>query len=321
MVSQRVALEEQLLHAGVAEELGGWREDEKSSCNLPSREITMEPIDPVETAHKVRATPALESQHPFPERLAQSHSELLQVFDAAAASDTPILSIALSYFMSRKGKLLRPLLTLLSCEVAGGDPKHIVPLAAAVELVHCSSIILDDLPCMDNSATRRGQASLHTQFGEAIAILASVHLLSRAFNIAAGSEKTIGRNAVATLTDAISSEGMIHGQLVDLDGGGCADEVRLLKTAPLFRIATQFGAYAAGAPSRQVDALTKFSDCLSLVFQIRDDIIDGEIEPALLQTVTERGAAAAKELVATFGRTAPCSDLVSLIDFAVSREA
>ena len=320
MVSQRVALEEQLLHAGVAEELGGWREDEKSSCNLPSREITMEPIDPVETAHKVRATPALESQHPFPERLAQSHSELLQVFDAAAASDTPILSRALSYFISRKGKLLRPLLALLSCEVAGGDPKHIVPLAATVELVHCSSIILDDLPCMDNSATRRGQASLHTQFGEAVAILASVHLLSRAFNIAAGSEKTIGRNAVATLTDAISSEGMIHGQLVDLDGGGGADEVRLLKTAPLFRIATQFRASGRGT-SRQVDALTKFSDCLSLVFQLRDDIMDGEVDAALLQTTTERGAAAAKELVSTFGDTAPCSDLVSLIDFAVSREA
>ena len=77
------------------------------------------------------------------------------------------------------------MLTLLSCEIAGGDPQHIVSLAAAVELVHCSSIILDDLPCMDNSAIRRGQASLHTQFGEPVAILASVHLLSRAFNIAA----------------------------------------------------------------------------------------------------------------------------------------
>jgi geranylgeranyl pyrophosphate synthase len=213
---------------------------------------------------------------------------------------------------------LRPLLTLLSCEVAGGDPQHTVPLAAAVELVHCSSIILDDLPCTDNSAIRRGQASLHTQFGEAVAILASLHLLSRAFNIAAGTEKTIARNAAAMLTDAISSKGMIHGQLVDLDGGDCADEVRLLKTAPLFRMAAQFGAYAAGAPSRQVDALTKFSDCLSLVFQLRDDIIDGEADPALLQ---KRGAAAAKELVATFGRTAPCSDLVTLIGFAVSREA
>ena len=200
----------------------------------------------------------------------------------------------------------------MSCEVAGGDPQHVVPLAAAVELVHCSSIILDDLPCMDNSAIRRGQASLHTQFGEAVAILASVHLLSRAFNIAAGTEMIIGTNAVTTLTDAISSKGMIYGQLVDLDGGGCADEVRLLKTAPLFRMAARFGAYAAGRRSRQVDALAKFSDCLSLVFQLRDDIIDGEVDPALLQTVAERGAAAATELVATFGRTARCSDLVSL---------
>ena len=113
---------------------------------------------------------------------------------------------------------------------------------------------------------------------------------------------------------------MICGQLIDLDSGGSSDEVRLLKTAPLFRIAAQFGAHAAGAPGRQVDALIKFSDCLSLVFQLRDDIIDGDIDPGLLQTAAERGAAAAKELVATFGRTAPCSDLVNLIGFAVSRE-
>jgi geranylgeranyl pyrophosphate synthase len=97
--------------------------------------------------------------------------------------------------------------------------------------------------------------------------------------------------------------------------------VRLLKTAPLFQIAAQFGAYAAAATSRQVDALTKFSARLSLVFQLRDDIIDGEVDPALLQTAAERGAAAAEELVATFGYTASCADLVSLIGFAVSREA
>ena len=114
---------------------------------------------------------------------------------------------------------------------------------------------------------------------------------------------------------------MIRGQLIDLDGGGSSDEVRLLKTAPLFRIAAQFGAHAAGAPSWQVDALTRFSDCLSLVFQLRDDIIDGDIDPALLQTAAERGAAAAKKLVATFGESTACADLVSLIGFAVSRKA
>jgi geranylgeranyl pyrophosphate synthase len=114
---------------------------------------------------------------------------------------------------------------------------------------------------------------------------------------------------------------MIHGQVIDLDRGGSTDEVRLLKTAPLFRIAAQFGAYAAGAPSWQIDVLTKFSNCLSLVFQLRDDIIDGEVDPAQLQTAAERGTVAAKELVATFGNTASCSDLVSLIGFAVSRQA
>ena len=270
---------------------------------------------------RLQQAPALNVGIRFRNVLCQEYGLLLQVLDAAAASNTPILSRALSYFMSRKGKLLRPLFTLLSCEVAGGDPQRAIQLSVVVELVHCSSIILDDLPCMDNSPIRRAQASLHSQFGEAVAILASVHLLARAFSIVAGIEKTMGGNFSAMLSDAINCGGMIHGQLIDLHGGGSTDEVRLLKTAPLFRMAAQFGAYAAGAPSRHVDALTKFSDCLSLVFQLRDDIIDGDVDPAPMQTAAEMGAAAAEELVATFGRTAPCSDLVSLIGFAVSREA
>ena len=120
-------------------------------------------IDPFPTACSAIPTPARRSEHPFAPRLAASYERLLTILDAAATTDTPVVSTALASFMARKGRLLRPMLTLLCCEIAGGDPQQAVPLAGAVELVHCSSLILDDLPCMDNTDTRRGRASLHTR--------------------------------------------------------------------------------------------------------------------------------------------------------------
>lgn len=263
----------------------------------------------------------MRSEHPFTLRLVDSYERLVGTLDAAATTDTPVVSEALAFFMTRKGKLLRPMLTLLCCEIAGGDPLGAVPLAAAVELVHCSSIILDDLPCMDNASIRRGRVSLHTQFGEGVAILTSVHLLSHAFRLTAAAARMIGQELVAVLADAISCSGMIRGQVLDLSGGGDTDDVRSLKTTPLFRIAAQFGAYAAGAPRWQVEALIKFANCFSLAFQVRDDIIDGQADLSQLERAKEISGAAAEELAASFGDTAACRDLVSLIGFAVSRDA
>ena len=211
------------------------------------------------------------------------------------------------------------MLTLLCCEIAGGDPRDAVPLAAAVELVHCSSLILDDLPSMDNTDTRRGRISLHKRFGDAVAILASVHLLSQAFRTVAMA-RIVDPDLVAMLAEAISRNGMIRGQVLDLIDGCDSDEVRSLKTAPLFRIAAQFGAYAAKAPAWQVEVLSEFADRLSLAFQVRDDIMDGHTESSQLQRAQQIASAVAAELAATFGDTASCRDLVKLIDFAVSRE-
>lgn len=281
----------------------------------------MEAIDLPLTARPARPASVLRDEHPFAPRLVDSREQLVRTLDVAATTDAPIVSAALASFMARKGKLLRPMLTLLCCEIAGGDPLDAVPLAAAVELVHCSSLILDDLPCMDNADTRRGRASLHTQFGEAVAILTSLHLLSEAFRITAEAAGAIELDLVAMLANSISRNGMIRGQVIDLSGGGDADEVRSLKTAPLFRIAAQFGAYAARASAWQIAALSKFADHLSLAFQMRDDIIDGQTNPTQLQRARKIAAAATAELAATFNDTAACRDLVSLIGFAVTREA
>ena len=161
--------------------------------------------------------------HPFASRLTAPYEQLLTILDAAAVSDAPVVSTALAAFMTRKGKLLRPMLTLLCCEIAGGDPRDAVPLAAAVELVHCSSLILDDLPSMDNTDTRRGRISLHKRFGDAVAILASVHLLSQAFRTVAMA-RIVDPDLVAMLAEAISRNGMIRGQVLDLIDGCDSDE-------------------------------------------------------------------------------------------------
>jgi geranylgeranyl diphosphate synthase type II len=258
-------------------------------------------------------------EHRFAPRLVESHDRLLAILDAAAAADAPIVSEALSTFMACKGKLLRPLLTLLCCEITGGDPLRAVPLAAAVELVHCSSLILDDLPCMDNASTRRGRPSLHNQFGEAVAILTSVHLLSHGFRITAEAGRTLEQDLVGMLADAISRNGMIRGQAIDLAGGGNTDAVRSLKTAPLFRVGARFGAAVANAPAWQVEALSNFANSLSLVFQVRDDIIDGQADVSQFERATAIGSAAAAELGALFGDKPACQDLRCLIGFALSR--
>ena len=253
-------------------------------------------------------------------RLESSYRRMIGSLDLAATADALFVNDAVCYFMSRKGKLLRPVFVLLCCEVAGGDPVEAVDLAAAVELVHCSSIILDDLPCMDNSAQRRGRSSLHVRFGEATAILTSIHLLSRAFQLVAKQSQTVDRDFTSMLSDAISRDGMICGQILDLSAGGNSDEVRALKTAPLFAVAAQFGASAARAAASHVQALVRFASGLSLALQLRDDVLDGQAEPVELHRALELGRSASNDIFATFGRTAAACDLADLIEFAAARE-
>lgn len=270
------------------------------------------------------ATPAIPSpaqpSRPFriAPRLESSYRRMLGSLELAAAADAVFVNDAVCYFMSCKGKLLRPLFVLLCCEVAGGDPVEAVDLAAAVELVHCSSIILDDLPCMDNSPQRRGQPSLHVKFGEATAILTSIHLLSRAFQLVA--KHSVDRDFTSMLSDAISRDGMICGQILDLRAGGNTDEVRALKTAPLFATAAQFGAGAARAPTAQVQALVRFAGALSLALQLRDDVLDEQAEPSELGRAFDLGRSASHDIFTAFGHTAATRDLADLIEFAAARE-
>jgi geranylgeranyl pyrophosphate synthase len=259
-----------------------------------------------------------QSAFPIAARLAASYDSVVQRLDAAAAADAPIVSQAVSYFMSHKGKLLRPTLVLLASEIAGGDPGKVAGLATAVELVHCSSIILDDLPCMDNSDTRRGQSSLHIRFGEAAAILTSVHFLSRAFQLVAESSMELKKDLTSVLSDAISQNGMIRGQIIDLSSGGDADEVRSLKTGALFRVAVQFGALAANASAPCVHALVQYASSLSVAYQIFDDVRDKQAHRSHLPRAIEIGSLAVKQIFEIFGENAASRDLAGLFDFSAA---
>lgn len=194
------------------------------------------------------------------------------------------------------GKRLRPIAALLAGECFGAERRGVLPFAVAVELVHCASLILDDLPAMDDAASRRGAPALHKQVGEADAILAAFGLLARAFPLAAavnddGGE--LGRRLVEILESAAGAAGMCEGQSLDLafDGSGGLAALRAihrLKTGSLFRTALHGGALIAGATPEQCGRILDYGDALGVAFQIADDLRDRADETA----TTRPGAAA-----------------------------
>jgi geranylgeranyl diphosphate synthase type II len=189
-------------------------------------------------------------------------------------------------------KRLRPVLALLVTEVFGGKVEPVLPAACAVEMVHTSSLILDDLPCMDDAKLRRGRPACHLEHGEANAILAAFALQNRAFQLLAegweGAPETEARSAIAReLANAIGMDGMIAGQAVDLDSGEGPLDFQTLefihsrKTGALFTASAALGAVAARAGVAERAAVRVYAKNLGLAFQIVDDLIDvtgGEAE-------------------------------------------
>lgn len=247
-----------------------------------------------------------------------SLSRVVDLVRHQARSDHPPLRVPVDYFMARQGKLLRPILTLLACEVVGGEPEDAADFACAIELVHCASLIFDDLPCIDDARMRRGQASLHVRFGEGTAVLVGVHLLNRAFHTAATRDKEGGR-AVAILSEAISPGGMVKGELLDLAGSGDNDDVRDLKTGALFRAAMHLGAYAGRADAVRVSALLAFATQISLALQLRDDVLDDDTPGATQQRATAYARDAGETVFAAFGPSEATSTLAALAVFAATR--
>jgi geranylgeranyl diphosphate synthase, type II len=197
------------------------------------------------------------------------------------------------------GKRWRPLLTLLGTMTAGGPAQSALPIACAIEFLHTSSLILDDLPAMDDAQLRRGHAALHLMYGEGLAMLAALALLNQAYALMArdGTGRLIAEAALCVGTD-----GMIGGQAADLDirtsrGNSHALASRQLKTTALARLTLIAGAIAAGADERDVAALARYGECLGAAYQICDDLLDELGESA---TIGKNVGQDARHLRSTF---------------------
>ncbi len=200
----------------------------------------------------------------------------------------PSLIRAMRYSVFSGGKRLRPILTLAGAEVVGGDPEQALPVACAIEMIHTYSLIHDDLPAIDDDDFRRGRASSHKVFGEAIAILAGDALLTHAFQlmtsreVLAEAEPDRVLDVVHDIARASGVEGMVGGQTVDVESEGKTPEASLVeyvhtrKTGALIRASVRAGGVLGGGDGRQVEALSLYGRKLGLAFQIVDDILDVE---------------------------------------------
>jgi geranylgeranyl diphosphate synthase type II len=204
---------------------------------------------------------------------------------------------AMRYSVLAGGKRLRPTLCLASCEAVGGDPAHACNAAVALELVHTYSLIHDDLPCMDDDDLRRGKATNHKVYGEAMAVLAGDGLLTRAFEVIAAELAGVSAPARARMVEILAAgagpRGMVGGQALDLEAEGSPDVdlptlqyIHTHKTGALFSASCRLGALAGGAGEEEVSLLGKFGEKIGLAFQIVDDLLDETGRPEELGKAT-----------------------------------
>lgn len=191
---------------------------------------------------------------------------------------------AMRYSVLGGGKRIRGVLTLVCCELCSGNKKKAIPFAAAIEMVHAYSLVHDDLPAMDNDDMRRGKPSNHIAFGEAMAILAGDGLLGEAINvIVKNAEKSDEAwKALGVLTNAYGPEGMLGGQVVDMNSENkdiSYDELLYLqqhKTGALIKAACLMGAIVGGGDDNILAKLESYAEKIGLAFQVKDDILDVE---------------------------------------------
>ncbi|MEO7272050.1 MAG: polyprenyl synthetase family protein [Vicinamibacterales bacterium] len=193
---------------------------------------------------------------------------------------------SMAYTVHAPSKRVRAVLTLLCAELCGGSAPRAVAAATAIELVHASSLILDDLPSMDDAPLRRGQPSNHVAFGEAIAILAAVGLLNLAYGaLSKGYDAPLSAAVSALLSDAVGLDGLIGGQAEDLLAMAqtvsfeTLERIHRGKTGALFVASATAGALTAGAGADHRQWLGAFAKNLGLAFQIIDDLLDVEGQP------------------------------------------
>jgi geranylgeranyl diphosphate synthase type II len=209
------------------------------------------------------------------------------------------LVAAMEYSLLGPGKRMRPVLVIRSCEAVGGPAQRALAPAAAIEMIHCFSLIHDDLPAMDDDDLRRGRPTLHRHTNEAMAILAGDCLMGLAFQLLVSQVKPV--ELAARLIDelAAGTNAMIAGQVYDTLPDFAADvapahkleTIHNHKTGALIRAAVRMGALMGGATPDQLAGLTRYAEAIGLMFQIVDDLLD------VTQTTEQLGKTAGKDVV------------------------
>lgn len=228
------------------------------------------------------------AQRAFPSYFERYQTHLASLLEAIVPADDvhpETVHRAMRYTLMAPSKRVRGILSLLSAELAGQEPRA-EQMAAAIELVHAASLILDDLPSMDDAPVRRGRPACHVAFGEATAILASFGLLSLGFaTIARAYPSPLASRLTMLLADAVGTSGLIGGQADDLLATQRAitferlERIHRLKTGALFSAAAVGGALTAGADDTTMSAIVAYAKNLGLAFQIIDDLLDVEGTP------------------------------------------
>ena len=190
---------------------------------------------------------------------------------------------AMNYSLHAGGKRIRPVLMMACAELMGGARESVMPFACAVEMIHTYSLIHDDLPCMDDDDLRRGKPTNHKVYGEAVAVLAGDALLNYAFETMLKNSEVSPNMTLAAMTELATAsgiDGMIGGQIIDIESEGkTIDAVTLMtmhlhKTAALIMASAKIGALVGGGDKEDLIAMEEFARYLGIAFQIKDDILD-----------------------------------------------
>jgi len=219
-------------------------------------------------------------------------------------SVTNVLKEAMEYSVYASGKRIRPILVLEAGKLFSGSEQRLMDFSVAVELLHTYSLIHDDLPCMDDSDFRRGKATCHKVYGDDIATLAGDALLTFAWDllIQMGDKHKVDSQTVlqvvSLLSQAVGANGMIAGQVLDLQAEANPDinpqqleQIHTYKTGKLFIVCLEMGAILCSADASRTEALREYGRHFGLVFQITDDLLD------LTGTTEELGKTAGSDLL------------------------
>ena len=206
------------------------------------------------------------------------------VLESLLPDDQSILTRAIRYSVLNGGKRLRPLLVYLSSELGKSTSEAQDLVSCAVELIHCYSLIHDDLPSMDDDSLRRGLPTCHKKFGEAIAILAGDALQPMAYSLLINSneiEDKLKIKLVALLSKACGQNGMVEGQILDISDNKSIsleelDYMHSKKTGSLIKTCLEMGGLISYLQVNDINLLKEYGEKIGLAFQIRDDIIDLE---------------------------------------------